>query len=141
MAKGTKPSVRQAGILRRQQGETLRLSRSLATAVLLSSFLGLLQPALADEFDVLVAIRGAAPINDRWQACAAAYVRPRIESRQPSTKVVGEALRNCRVEEGRLRRFLARKIGTRSAGTVIRQLREKYRSDLITIIDARREGD
>jgi hypothetical protein len=105
------------------------------------TFLEPLRPALADEFDVLVAIRGAAPINDRWQACAAAYVRPRIESRQPSTRVVGDAVRNCRVEEGSLRRFLARKIGTRSAGTVIRQLREKYQSDLITIIDARRKGD
>ncbi|MBO1906554.1 hypothetical protein KHP60_16065 [Microvirga sp. 3-52] len=118
-----------------------RLNRKLFAAVTLLAFLGPSRPALADEFDVLVAIRGAAPINDRWQACAASYVRPRIESRQPSTKVVGDALRKCRVEEGRMRRFLAGKIGARSAGTVIRQLREKYHSDLITVIDARRNGD
>ena len=141
MVNGTKPPVRQAAILRRQERKTLRLNRGLAAVFLLLAFLEPLRPAFADEFDVLVAIRGAAPINDRWQACAAAYVRPRIESKQSSTKIVGDALRNCRVEEGRLRRFLARKIGRRSAGTVIRQLREKYRSDLLTIIDARRKGD
>lgn len=141
MAYGTMPSVRRAVFLWRQQKRPLRLNRKFVAAVFLLTALGPLRPALADEFDVLVAIRGAAPINDRWQACAAAYVTPRIESRQSSTKVVGDALRNCRAEEGRLRRFLARNIGTRSAGTVIRQLREKYRLDLITIIDARRKGD
>jgi hypothetical protein len=125
----------------RQPKKALRLNRNLVAAVTLLAFLGPLRPALADEFDVLVAIRAAAPINDRWQACAAAYVRPQIESRQSSIRVVGDALRNCRVEEGRLRRFLAREIGKKSAGTVIRQLREKYRFDLITIIDARRKGD
>jgi hypothetical protein len=124
-----------------QRKNAPRLNRNFVAAVTLLTFLGPLRPAFADEFDVLVAIRGAAPINDRWQACAAAYVSPQIEAKQSAAKVVGDALWKCRVEEGRLRRFLARKIGTRSAGTVIRQLREKYRSDLITIIDARRKGD
>ncbi|ANY77311.1 hypothetical protein BB934_02965 [Microvirga ossetica] len=141
MAYRTMPSVRQAMFLWRRQKRPLRLNRNLVAAVFLLTVLGPLRPTLADEFDLLAAIKGAAPLNDLWQACAAAYVKPRIESRQSSVAVVGNALRKCRTEEGRLRRFLVGKVGRKSAGTVISQLREKYRSDLITIIDARRKGD
>jgi hypothetical protein len=141
MVNGTKPPLTQAEILLQQRKKILRLDRSLVACVSLVAVLGSLLPALADEFDVLFTIKGAAPLNDRWQACAATYVRPRVESRQSSVVIVENALRNCRKQEGRLRRFLVEKVAKRSARTVIEQLREKYRSDLITIIDARRHSD
>jgi hypothetical protein len=140
MANLAKQPERQVGSLC-QPKKASRLNRNLAAAETLLAYLGPLRPAPADEFDLLVAIKGAAPVNDIWQACTAAYVKPRIESRRSSVAVVENALRKCRAEEGRLRRFLVGKVGQRSAGTVIGQLREKYRSDLITIIDARRKGD
>jgi hypothetical protein len=134
--------VRRARLPWLRRNRTSRPALSIAAASgLLIVLLDLLLPAVADEFDPVVALKEAAPLNDRWQACAAAYVRPRIESRQSPTMVVENALRNCRVEEGRLRRFLVRRTGTKSAGTVIRLLREKYRSDLITIISERRRDD
>ncbi len=116
----------------------LRIRAAVGLMILL---LGPPLPAVADEFGLLAAIEGVAPLNDQLQACAAAYVRPRIHSAQSFEKIAENALRRCRTEEGRLRRFLAGKIGQNSSRNVVYVLRQKYRSDLIMVIDDRGKGD
>jgi hypothetical protein len=90
--------------------------------------------APADEFDALAVYREAQPLNDRWQACAASFVRPRLRSQQPPDALAKEALDNCRPEQDRLRLFFADKIGKRSAENVVAMLREKYQTDLVAAI-------
>ena len=103
--------------------------------VLLTSLLFAGQPLRADEFDPLVVYGEAKPLNDRWQACAASFIEPRLQSRRSSETLATEALRSCRTEQDKLLRFLVGKIGRRSAENVIAALREKYQSGLIAAID------
>jgi hypothetical protein len=90
--------------------------------------------AVADEFDALAIYSEAQPLNDRWQACAASFVKPRLRSQQPPDALAKEALDSCRSEQDRLRLFFAGKIGRRSAENVVTLLREKYQLDLIAAI-------
>ena len=98
-------------------------------------------PAQADEFDALAIYSEARPLNDRWQACAASYVRQRLQSRVPSDALASTALRRCRHQEGRLRRFFASRIGKRSAENVIAVLRQRYQEGLAAAINELRTRD
>jgi hypothetical protein len=98
-------------------------------------------PADADEYDPLAVYSEARPLNDRWQACAASFVRRRLQSQQTSEALAEDALDNCRGEQNRLRRFLVDKIGMRSAENVVTLLREKYQSDLTAAINELRTRD
>jgi len=98
-------------------------------------------PAQADEFDALAIYSEARPLNDRWQACAASYVRQRLQSRVPSDALASTALRRCRHQEGRLRRFFVSRIGKRSAENVIAVLRQRYQGDLAAAINKLRTRD
>jgi hypothetical protein len=49
-------------------------------------------PAQADEFDALAIYSEARPLNDRWQACAASYVRQRLQSQVSSEALASAAL-------------------------------------------------
>lgn len=95
----------------------------------------------ADEFDPLVVYSEAEPLNDRWQACAASFVKPRLQSQQPPDALAKEALDRCQPEQDRLRRFFVSKIGRRSAENVTTLLREKYQADLTTAIKGLRTRD
>jgi hypothetical protein len=50
----------------------------------------------ADEFDALVVYEEAKVLNDRWQACAASFVRGGIHSRQDPEILAKEAFEQCR---------------------------------------------
>lgn len=102
---------------------------------LLTVFLFAATSAGADEFDALAIYSEAQPLNDRWQTCAASFVKPRLKSQRSPDALAKEALESCRSEQERLRLFFAGKIGTRSAENVIVLLREKYQSDLIAAIN------
>jgi hypothetical protein len=95
----------------------------------------------ADEFDALAVYSQAQPLNDRWQACAATFVKPRLRSQQPPDVLAKEALDSCRPEQDRLRLFFAGKIGGRSAENVVILLREKYQSDLVSAINELRNRE
>jgi hypothetical protein len=95
----------------------------------------------ADEFDALAVYSEAQPLNDRWQACAATFVKTRLRSQQPPDALAKEALDRCRPEQDRLRLFFARKIGGRSAENVVNLLREKYQSDLVSAINELRNRE
>jgi hypothetical protein len=95
----------------------------------------------ADEFDALAVYSQAQPLNDRWQACAATFVKPRLRSQQPPDVLAKEALDSCRPEQDRLRLFFAGKIGGRSAENVVNLLREKYQSDLVSAINELRNRE
>jgi hypothetical protein len=98
-------------------------------------------PADADEFDPLAVYSEARPLNDRWQACAALFVRRRLQSQQTSQALAEHALDSCRAEQNRLRRFLVAKVGRRAAENVATLLREKYQSDLTAAINELRTRD
>jgi hypothetical protein len=98
-------------------------------------------PAQADEFDALVIYSEARPLNDRWQACAASYVRQRLQSQVSSQTLASAALRRCRPQESRLRRFFVSRIGKRSAENVIAVLRQRYQEDLAATINELRTRD
>jgi hypothetical protein len=98
-------------------------------------------PADADEFDPLAVYSEARPLNDRWQACAASFVRRRLHSQQTSEALAEDALDSCRAEQNRLRRFLVDRIGRRAAENVVTLLREKYQSDLTAAINELRTRD
>ncbi|WP_147282491.1 hypothetical protein [Microvirga subterranea] len=102
---------------------------------LLAVFLFAATSAGADEFDALAIYSEAQPLNDRWQACAASFVRPWLKSQKLPDALAQEALDSCRSDQERLRLFFAGKIGKRSAENVIVLLREKYQSDLIAAIN------
>ncbi len=104
-------------------------------AVLLTFLLFTGQPLRADEFDPLAVYGEAKPLNDRWQACAASFIEPRLQSQRSSESLAKEALRSCRTEQDKLLHFLMGKIGRRPAENVIPALREKYHSGLIAAID------
>lgn len=91
-------------------------------------------PAQADEFDALAVYSEARPLNDRWQACAASYVRQRLRSQVSSQVLARTALRRCRPQESKLRRFFVSRIGRRSAENVIAVLRQRYQEDLAAVI-------
>jgi len=110
-------------------------------AALLVVFFHTGTPAGADEFDALAAYSEAGSLNDRWQACAASYVRRRIQSRTASDALASSALRSCRPQEERLRRFLISRIGKRSAENVVTVLHQRYRADLAAAIDELRARD
>jgi hypothetical protein len=111
-----------------------------ATALLIALLLAG-SPADADEFDPLAVYSEARPLNDRWQACAASFVKRRLQSQQSSKALAEDALDSCRGEQNRLRRFLVDKIGRRSAENVVTLLREKYQSDLTAAINELRTDD
>ena len=111
-----------------------------ATAFLIALLVGG-SPAGADEFDPLAVYSEARPLNDRWQACAASFVRRRLQSQQTSEALAEDALDRCRAEQNRLRRFLVDTIGRGSAENVVTLLREKYQSDLTAAINALRTRD
>ena len=125
-----------------QPEEPSRQSRSLATrrltprwlceivAAILIALILSQPPAQADEFDALGVYSEARPLNDRWQACAASYVRQRLQSRVSSEVLASTALRRCRPQENKLRRFFVSRIGKRSAQNVITVLRQRYQDDL-----------
>jgi hypothetical protein len=92
-------------------------------------------PAQADEFDALAVYSEARPLNDRWQACAASYVRQRLKSQVLSDALARTALRRCRPQESRLRRFFVSRIGKRSAENAIAVLRQRYQEDLAAAIN------
>jgi hypothetical protein len=95
----------------------------------------------ADEFDALAVYSEAQPLNDRWQACSATFVKTRLRSQQPPDALAKEALDRCRPEQDRLRLFFAGKIGGRSAENVVNLLREKYQSDLVSAINELRNRE
>lgn len=111
-----------------------------ATAAILLGLSLVPRPANADEFDALLAFEETALINNAWEACAAAYVKPRLQSRETSARLAEKAMQSCRAEEGRLRRFLVGKIGRKSASNVIAAVREKHRVDLTTAINELRQS-
>jgi hypothetical protein len=98
-------------------------------------------PANADEFDALAVYSEARPLNDRWQACAASYVRQRLKSQVSSEALASAALRRCRPQESRLRRFFVSRIGRRSAENVVAVLRQRYQGDLAAAINELRTRD
>lgn len=102
---------------------------------LLSVFFFAATSASADEFDALAIYSEAQPLNGRWQACAASFVRPRLKSQQSPDALAREALDSCRSEQDRLRLFFTGKIGRKSAENVIMLLRAKYQSDLVAAIN------
>jgi hypothetical protein len=95
----------------------------------------------ADEFDPLLVYREARPLDDEWQACAASFVRGRLQSRQTPEVLAREALDACQAQQDRLRRFFVGKIGRKSAENVITILRERYQSDLSAAINELRTRD
>jgi hypothetical protein len=105
------------------------MAAGLLTALVLAT-----TSALADEFDALAIYSEAQPLSDRWQACAASFVKPRLRSQQSPDALAKAALDSCRSEQDRLRLFFAGKIGKRSAENVVAVLREKYQTDLIAAI-------
>jgi hypothetical protein len=111
------------------------------TAGLLAVTLLVGLPVRADEFDALAVYSAARPLNDRWQACAASYVRRRLQSQASSNALAKDALRTCRTHESRPRRFFVRRIGSSSAENVVAVLRERYQRDLAAAIDALRTRD
>jgi hypothetical protein len=115
------------------------LSGTTAAVLAVSLLTGL--PANADEFDALAVYSEARPLNDRWQACAASYVRRRLQSNVSSEALASSALRSCRPYESRLRRFFISKIGKRSADNVIAALYLRYQADLAAAIDELRTRD
>jgi hypothetical protein len=92
-------------------------------------------PAQADEFDALAIYSEARPLNDRWQACAASYVRQRLQSQVSSETLASAGLRRCRPQENKLRRFFVSRIGKRSAENVIAVLRQRYQEDLAAAVN------
>jgi hypothetical protein len=89
---------------------------------------------LADEFDPLVIYAEARALNDQWQACAAAFVRERIHSRQDPEILAKVAFTRCQTREDRLSNFLVRRIGRTGAGNVMALLLDKYRTGLSAAI-------
>lgn len=110
-------------------------------AVLLAVLVFVGPSADADEFDPLLVYREARPLNDEWQACAASFVRGRLQSRQTPEVLAREALNACQAQQGRLRRFFIGKIGRKSAENVIAILQERYQSDLSAAITELRARD
>jgi hypothetical protein len=115
------------------------LGRIAAAVLAVTLLTGL--PAGADEFDALAVYSEARPLNDRWQACAASYVRRRLQSQVSSEALASSAFRSCRAQESRLRRFFIRRIGRRSAENVMAVLNLRYRADLVAAIDELRPRD
>jgi len=122
------------------RSSTLRWLGGIVAGILIAQIFIQL-PAQADEFDALAIYSEARPMNDRWQACAASYVRQRLQSRVPSDSLASTALRHCRHQEGRLRRFFVSRIGKRSAENVIAVLRQRYQEDLAAAINELRTRD
>lgn len=96
----------------------------------------------ADEPDLkeLLEIgKKAIPFRDAWERCAAASVKRELESDVAPGEIAERALNACTREETHLKRALGRSIGAKQSDTVIHQLREFYRSDLISLINQRRQ--
>jgi hypothetical protein len=88
----------------------------------------------ADEFNPLVVYEQARVLNDQWQVCAALFIKGRLQTRQTAERLSDRALDRCRARQGRLSRFLIKKVGEKSAGNIMALLHEKYRSGLIAAI-------
>lgn len=108
--------------------------RTAGLAALLISSLAMGRQAGADEFDALVVYQEARPLNDEWQACAASFVRGRLQSRQTPEALAEEAFNHCRARQDALNQFFVAKIGKRAAENVMTVLRDKYQSGLIAAI-------
>jgi hypothetical protein len=91
-------------------------------------------PVEADEFDPLAVYEEARVLNDQWQACAASFVRERLQTRRTAERLAEQAFDQCQTVQGRLSRFLVGRVGRKSASNIMALLREKYRSGLIAAI-------
>jgi len=96
---------------------------------------------VADEFDELLAIEEAKPLNDEWQRCAASFARSRLNTNLPAERLAERALNRCSSQAAKLTQFLSERIGEKSARGVIASLREKYSADLAGVITQLRKRD
>jgi hypothetical protein len=110
-----------------------------AVAFSLTSFMT--QPAHSDELDTLALVKEAQPLRDRWEECAAAFVKSRLDSKREAERLAEDAFRNCRSREARLRSFVATKVGRQKADAVILLLRAQSLSDLTAAIQELRSRD
>jgi hypothetical protein len=88
----------------------------------------------ADEFDPLVVYEQARILNDQWQVCAASFIRGGLQTGQMAERLAEQALEKCHARQGRLSRFLIKRVGQKSAGNIMALLHEKYQSGLIAAI-------
>jgi hypothetical protein len=95
----------------------------------------------AEEFDPLVVYEEARVLNDQWQACAASFIRGRLQTRQTEVRLAEQALDRCRARQNDLSQFLIKRIEEKSASNVMALLREKYRSGMIAAITELRTRD
>jgi hypothetical protein len=95
----------------------------------------------ADDFDPLVVYEDARVLNDQWQVCTASFIRGKLQTGQTAERLAEQALDRCRARQSSLSRFLIKRIGERSASTVITLLHEKYQSGLIAAIAELRTRD
>jgi len=134
-----------------EKGRCERLSfrdRSLKSRSRIAGFMGALtillapgHPTRSDEFDPLAVHQEARPLNDRWQACAALFVKGRLQGPRTPEALAEKALDHCRAQQAALDRFFVAKIGKRAAENVMMILRDKYRSDLTAAIEELRTRD
>jgi hypothetical protein len=138
MSFGTNPNDR--GVLLCINSLKMKALTRLAVSLLLIGVIAR-SAVNADEFDPFLIYSEALPLNDKWEACGASFVRDRLQSQKAPDVLAKEALANCRAQEERLRLFFVRKIGRKSAENVIALLREKYRSGLSAAIEELRTRD
>ena len=98
-------------------------------------------PVRADEFNLLEVYGEAKPLNDQWQACAATFVRPCIQSMKTPETLAREALDQCRSTQDGLGDFLVAQVGKESAEAVMIVLYEKYLTGLAAAINELRTRD
>jgi hypothetical protein len=115
-------------------------NRATLAGLVASSLLSIL-PVRADEFDPLMVYEEARVLNDQWQACAAAFVKERLQMRQTAERLAEQALDRCHARQGTLGSFLVKRVGGTSAKNVMALLREKYRSGLIAAVTELRTRD
>jgi len=102
----------------------------------------ILTAANADEPDpkeLLEIGKKAIPFRDAWERCAAAVVKREMQSDLAPAFIAERALNACKREEMVLKLALTRSIGAKQSNTVIDQLREFYRYDLISVINQLRQ--
>jgi hypothetical protein len=92
-----------------------------------------------DPKELLEIGKKAIPFRDAWERCAAAVVKREMQSDLAPAFIAERALIACKREEMHLKVALARSIGVKQSDTVIDQLREFYRSDLISVINQLRQ--
>jgi hypothetical protein len=102
----------------------------------------LVGPAVkAEDFDPLLVYEEARALNDRWQSCAASFIKEWLVTSRSEEWLAEQALDRCRAEQNDLGKFLIMRVEETSAGNVMALLREKYRSGLIAAISELRTRD